>query len=376
MTNFRRLGETFLIALAILLPVASAKAQCISGDDFAICPAKDTIYLLDSTSLGALSLSERKTKWRIKLPHETEESFLGPVATEDSVVIYAGVPLTRVYAFDASTGKPSWRVEASSDEWISAGAYILFGDREHWEGVSALDGKTGKTVWHHTAGRPGDIAFLALSGHLILTNLFAIDAYSGQVLKRWPKDWDISAMSFAGPNLAIGTRYGGLGASKLAIYSWPGFQMLWSRRDDTWSKSNPRVIRIAGIDGDAKNLLVASYDAAFFSRGHATLEEFITSTGKRVWSKNIACDYMLLTSPIALAQGLPIFAMADTENSGVVEAFDAATGKQKWIAHTDQRLTGGPICDGQYCYFGSLSHEVLSIDVQSGAQSWLALPKE
>src|SRR5258708_9725647 len=228
--NFRKLAGILIMVLSVPFAAARTEAQCIDGEDFSICPAKDTVYLLNETAVGALNLSDGKVKWRNNLPHETQESFLGPIVTADSVLIFAGVPLTRAYAFDAATGNPRWRIEASSDELISVGPYIFVGGREHWEGLTALDSKTCKIIWHHGGKRPGDIAFLALSGHLILTNLFAIDANSGQVLKRWPKDWDISAISFAGPNLAIGTRYVGLGARNLAIYAWPGFQRQASRR--------------------------------------------------------------------------------------------------------------------------------------------------
>lgn len=100
------------------------------------------------------------------------------------------------------------------------------------------------------------------------------------------------------------------------------------------------------------------------------------ATSKTMWSKNIAAGYMLLPSPVALVQGLAIFVMADSATTGVVQAFDAETGRQKWIAHTDRRLTDRPVCDGRHCFVGSVSREVLEIDVSSGAQSWLSLPKE
>ena len=372
----RKIVGYLFAALILLFVEATANAQCFSGDDFAICPAQDTVYLLNATSIGAMASSNGKIKWLTKLPHETDETFTGPVATADSVVIFGGVPLTRIRAFDAVTGKPTWGIEASSDDWTSAGPYVLFEDREHWEGLTALNGKTGKIVWHHTASKPGQVGFTDFSGRVLLTNLFAIDVDTGQVLQRWPKEWRISTAVFAGPYVAIGTEDGGVDRTKLAVYSWPGYKMLWSRRDATRTRSNSGENMIVGIAGDAHRLLVATYDDYAFHPGNATLEWIAATTGKTIWSKKIAVRYMLLPSPVALIQGLAIFAMADSANSGVVEAFDAETGEQRWIAHTNQRLTSGPVCDGRDCYIGSVSHEVLAIDVSSGAQSWLSIPKE
>jgi outer membrane protein assembly factor BamB len=375
--NPPKLAGMLSTILGIFFLACSAEAQCVGGLDFTYCPAVDTIYLLTGASLGAFSVSERKVKWQTELPHETDESFLAPVATPDSVVISAGAPLTRIHAFDPATGKPSWHVETSADDFVSAGPYILFWDKEHWEGLTALDGKTGKIAWHHSGRRPGAIRFYASSGRVLLTNLFAIDAYSGRVLKRWPRDWEVSAAALTGGLSIIGTRWGGSpNHGKLAAYSGPSYETLWRRRDTLWTKGDPRERIVAGIAADANDLLVASYDADVFRPGHATLERVSAASGKTIWTREIACEFMLGPSPVALVQGLAIFAMADSRNSSVVQAFDAATGQQKWIVHTDRRLIDGPVCDSQHCFLGSVSNEVFMIDVPSSAQSWLALPKE
>lgn len=371
--TFRTFAGILFAVLGILILAGRAEAQCMGGLDFTYCPSVDTMYLHNEKYLGALTVSENKIKWQTELPHEIEEDFNGPVATAENVVIYAGAPLTRIRAFNAVTGKPSWRIETSSGDVVSAGPYFLYADITHWEGINAVDGRTGKIVWHHGGRKPGDIQFYALSKRVSLTNIFAIDANTGQVMKRWPKDWDISAATFAGPFIAIGTRYGGLEHYKLAIYSRSPYQMLWSRRDTTWKKSDPQERLIAGVAGDATNLLAATYEDEPSHPGHATLECISTASGKTIWSKDITANYMLLSSPVALSQGLAIFVMADSRNTSVVEAFDASTGEQKWIIHTDRRLTDGPVCDDRHCYMGAISHEVLAIDVQSGAQSWFSL---
>jgi outer membrane protein assembly factor BamB len=371
MTNFRRFAETHLIAIAILLPVVPAKAQCSGTDDFAICPARDTIYLLNSTSLGALSLSEQKTKWQIKLPGESDESFLGPVATPDAVLVYAGFPDTRIYAFDTATGHPIWHLETSSRNLDSFGLYILMNDPKFWDGLVALDGKTGRAVWNHPSKIPRT-ARPASSERVLLTKFHAINADTGQVLQDWPKSWDVFSTAQASGIRAIGTRDG-----RLAAFSAPGYEMRWTRQD---SKSR----LAAELECDGNNLLVVWYDAAtdygvyhreFYRPGHVTLQLLSAASGAIRWTKEIDCDWVL-PSAAALKGGQVLFVKGESSNFGIVEMFDITTGKQKRIARTDRRLTGGPICDGRYCYFGSLTHDVLSIDAQTGAQSWLSLPKE
>jgi len=369
--SFRKRAGILFLALSSFLVAAYAKAQCFSGDDFAVCPAKDTIYLLDDKSLGALSVSEKKIKWQIKLPRERDESFLGPVATTDAVVVYAGFPDTRMYAFDTATGQPIWHLETSSRDLDSFGLYILANDPKFWDGLTALDGKTGKRVWHHPA-KIRRTAAPPAPERVLLTKYHAIDADTGRVLQDWPKGWDVFSKALANGVRAIGTRDG-----KLAAYSGPGYEMRWIRRD-----SGNRLV--AGLEADETNLLVVWYDNAtnydlyhreFYRPGHVTLQLVAAASGAIRWSKEIDCNNVL-PSAAALVQGEAIFAKGEPPNSAVVEAFDANSGLQKWILQTDRGLTGGPVCAGEHCYIEAVSSEVLMIDPQSGARSWLSLRKE
>ena len=370
MISRKRAGILFS-SLCTLLLTAPARAQCFNGDDFAVCPAKDTIYLLNDKSLGAISLSGKQIKWQMKLPHERDETFLGPVATPDAVVVYAGFPDTQIYAVDSATGHPIWHLETSSRELDSSGFYILMNDPQFWDGQAALDGKTGKRVWHHPAKVPRRAAH-ATPERILLTKYHAIDADSGQVLQDWPKGWDVVSTAQASGLRAIGTRDG-----QVAAYYGPGDEMKWTRRDS-------RNRMVAGLAADENNLLVVWYDATrdydryhgeFYRPGHVTLQLLTAASGAILWSEEIDCN-SVFPSAAALVEGQAIFVKGESLNSSVVESFDAMTGKQKWITHIDRRLTDGPVCDGQHCYIGSLSHEVLVVDPQSGAATWISLPKE
>jgi len=364
------------VVFVMVLSALSVKGQCLDGNSFVVCPSIDAIYLLNKNSLGAVNLSDGTVKWQVVLPHETDEAYLGPVRSDNALVLFAGTPLTRAYAFDPESGRLIWRKEASSDEWIGAGPYILFGDRQHWEAVTALDDRTGQEIWHHSGRNPGTVNFADLSGRVVLTNLFALDAYTGEVLKRWPGQWQVSAATFAGRYVAIGTETGGPSHAKLAVYSLPSFQLLWTRREHPGATKDSRERNIAEITGDAEHLLVASSGGGMESPGRLRLEWISIVSGKTLWSREIAGLGIQFLAPIALNQRLAIVATENLDKSGTVQALDRETGALKWTIRVAGQLTSGLVCEREACYAGSVSGEVLRLDVVSKAQTWYGLPRQ
>ena len=353
--------------LGILFMQTGVNAQCVRGNGYAYCPDADALYLLTETSLGAITVSHKEIKWRINFPEDAAASEL--VVAADRVVFAVRQYPSSILAFDALTGDAVWHVERNRIETMGSQGPYIFAETDDPEGLIALDSRNGKIVWSHEGKKRGFAHIIKSSNGELLTTLFAVDIHSGRILKRWPRDWDVSTATFAGDLRVIGTRYAWPRHETLAAYSGTDFKLRW-----TWS--DPKKPIVAGIVEGAEDLLVATYPEESFGPGDATLEWISASTGKTVHTKTITADYMLLPDPIALVHGLAIFVMADTENTGVVQAFDAATGEQKWIAHTDRRLTDGPVCDERRCFIGSVTHEVLEIDAQTGAQTWLSLPKE
>ncbi len=227
--------------------------------------------------------------------------------------------------------------------------------------------KTGQIVRKGSLGNSDFVRFFAPSRELLLTNLFAMDVVSGRVLKRWPKDWRVVEAAVSGDLTMIGTESAWPHHETLAVYSGADYKLLWTRRD----AKEPIV---AGIAAEDDKMLVATYKSEeMFHSGIAHLEMMAARTGKPIWTKQIRADYMLLDTPVALAEGAAIFFLDDTADSSVVQEFDVDTGAPKWTVHTDRRLVDGVICSGGRCFIGSDGGEIAEIDARTGEVRWLAI---
>jgi outer membrane protein assembly factor BamB len=325
----------------------------------------------DST-LTSLSLSRGTVKWHIALP-KSESEFNGPVATVDTVAVWSGFPGTEIDAFTAAIGKPSWRIETSSGSLAALGHHIFLSDAEHSEALTAVDDRTGKRVWHHSGNARtfGGVELFDAGDGGILTDKFAIDAYSGQILRRWPRHWDVSAAVLADKFAVIGIAWVGDEPTKLVAYSVPGYGMLWVKDD-------PRKGEIRGLVTDANRIFAALYpDASFLEPGEVALEMLDASSGKTIWTRTIRSASMLY-GPVGLAQGVSVFVTGDSADSSVVQGFDAATGASKWTVHANERLVGEVLCVDVNCYIEAIASpvHVLVINVQTGKQSWIRIPTQ
>ena len=368
--RLRRMAQ--LVGVLTLLSVAATtQGQCLSGADVAICPAADVMYINRNDTLTALSLSRGAVEWHIALP-KSDSDFDGPVATADTVAVWAGFPATRVDGFDAATGKHLWTVETSTDDMTALGHYVFVNDAEHWEALTALDGRTGKRVWHHSGTRfspNGRVRFYASDGRTLLTNFFAIDAQSGLILARWPRRREVSAGVLGDKFAVIGISWAADEPTKIAAYSLSGYETLWVKDD-------PRKREIRGLAADGNRVFAALYpDASFLEPGEVGLDLLDAASGKTIWSKTIKSDSTLY-SAIGLTQGVAVFVTGDSAMSSSVEGFDAATGQSKWRVHVDEKLVGSVLCAGANCYIEAISSpgHVLGVNVQTGAQSWFRIP--
>jgi outer membrane protein assembly factor BamB len=56
--------------------------------------------------------------------------------------------------------------------------------------------------------------------------------------------------------------------------------------------------------------------------------------------------------------------------AGNMYAWDAATGKERWVFRSDGPIGHSPAFDGDTLYFGSMDHKVYALDVRTGKPKW------
>lgn len=367
-----RTATIYSVIFAVLFMSAHCEAQCTGADQFVVCPSLDRIFIIQDWFesqphyLAALSLSGGEVKWRIDLSQTTVHS--NPAATADVVAFSTGETPEQIEAFDARTGKPVWKIRRRTYGITSVGP-IIFADSLRPGGLIAIDGKTGAVLWS-PAGKRGDFArFYESSGQMLLTNLYALDAYSGRISKHWPRAWTVSAAAFGEKFVVIGNRYAGPKIGTLAVYSLPNYELAWVKDDSLRGE-------IAGVAADADHIFAAVYPQRWesFQAGEVRLEMVSAPSGKTIWTKMMN-SAELFPSAVGLAQAVGVFATGESPDSGIVQGFDATTGAVKWTVRTDKKISE-VVCPNDTCYIDSPMGEVLAIDVHRGTQRWYRIPTQ
>jgi len=97
--------------------------------------------------------AKKRVQWKVSVGKSSAWSFLGsrPACTE-TMVVTGG--LGGVYAFDAATGTPKWKVPSSSDVWSQPA--IDVNDRVYAHArngtLQAINGTTGQLLWQRSVG--------------------------------------------------------------------------------------------------------------------------------------------------------------------------------------------------------------------------------
>jgi outer membrane protein assembly factor BamB len=373
-----RVQQTASILFSVLaVMTAKTNAQCKIAYTYALCPTADTIYVVNTprhpSVIAAFEVSTGKLKWSTVFPEARDvQSDLAPTA---DVVAFAFANTLRPYgsnrdegieALDARTGKLAW-VNSAPNSWLaSAGPYILTGS-EKPEGMIVIDGRTGKVVRKLPSDARGNVDVYGWKGRVLLTDLYAVDLDTGAVLKEWPSDGGVSSAAFAGEQVVIGTDSVMTGRSKLAAYSLPSFQMAWVRE-------NPGKRYLAALAGDADRIVAAIYPDRDSERlpGNMEVQVLNSSSGTLLWSKTFRSESLDFDPPppVGLTSRVAVVSTLDEgRGSSTLQAFDVATGRERWQLHL-KTVYEGVICADAYCYVAGVGGKVLSVDVHTGAQRW------
>jgi outer membrane protein assembly factor BamB len=344
MTNF------FLLSFLCLglLAWPSEVDVCYSGYSFAYCRQSQTLYLVSGGVISAVDSTGGQLRWQKDL--ENEFVHAGPVATGHSLSLVTGAIAETIHGLDLRTGENLWKVPSKTTDLLTAGSYLLANTNE-WEGVMAIDSKTGKVVWRHSGETRSFINLLAASPSILLTNLFSLDVRSGNILKRWPRGYRVTSAAFMDQAQVLGTSDG-----RLVTYASDGRRM--------WEKMVFSGLEVSAIVGGQDRVVAVSYDPCLFIPGKASLA-LLSSTGEVVWDKHLEVSGRSLPRPVAITDQLVVFVRHDRESDRIL-GLDLASGNLRWDSDSRRQLREGIVCVGDSCFVGSNEGVVVTVDVQSG----------
>ena len=269
-----------------------------------------------------------------------------PVLRDDT--LYIGSQDGRLYAFEASGGKPVWDFRAGSN--ITGAAAVTeslvivgtLGGKVH-----AIDRSTGAPVWEFaTDGKIWSDA--AVSDNTVFVGsedgyIYALDIALGSLKWRFETGGSV----VGGPSVAGNTVYAASYDDYVYALDTRTGEVRWKTELQARSVSTPLV-----SDG---LVFVGSSDDHLYA-----LDE---STGRLVW--NFWARGNVLTSAAA-SNGRVYFGSDD----GYVYALDAGDGSTLWSFKTDDRVRSSPLAHEGVVYVGSDDDHLYALDAVTGSLIW------
>jgi outer membrane protein assembly factor BamB/serine/threonine protein kinase len=268
-------------------------------------------------------------------------------------VVYVCSNNSKLYALDASTGKPRWTAsmgsstESYSSPAIANGVVYVGGSTD--SNLQAFDATTGKSRWTAPTGGFAYSSPAVASGVVYVgtfgNGLQAFDATTGK--SRWTAPTD--SFIYSSPAVANGVVYVGTYFGKLYAFDALTGKSRWTASTGDIIETSPTVANgIVYVSLDGQRLLA-----------------FNASTGAALWTAHIGGR--LLSSP-AVANGVIYVGSLDNK----LYAFDATTGKFLWSAPTGDYIETDPTVANGVVYIGSSDGKLYAFDTTTGKFLWSA----
>ncbi|MEV4895545.1 PQQ-binding-like beta-propeller repeat protein [Nonomuraea sp. NPDC055795] len=313
-----------------------------------------------------------------------------PTINGDTVYAAGG---GRVYALDASSGRPRWS-RAISDS--VSGPLQFSGDLVYAKDHStlyALDARTGRPRWRYPSQDLGD-PFLTTRDRVIVcegSETIAMDAATGSRLWRFRTAdrcvW-FSLVQAGGTVYMSDTGHAGATGTVYALDVVTG-RLRWSVRtgtDDagTWVAPAGKVVYIGGADRRIRALDAATGAQRWSTRLGGAIASTPLPAGDAVYVK--AADYKVhaldartgrkrwttLTGDISpnldLTLGKDLLYVVTSD--GILSAFDTATGAERWSTPMDGFIGVGPTVHQGVVYVSNIGGAVHALDGVTGARRW------
>jgi outer membrane protein assembly factor BamB len=313
----------------------------------------------DEVSITPANVTELKLEWT------------DPGGTDEAPVVSGGFTYgscydqTEVCRIDLSTGDVSWHegfASGTPSAWMVLGQGVLL---LQVAGVlTALDPVTGAQLWSAPSGVPADSGIPVISG----SSAYLVDSGSDAVyavsLANGQRLWQANVTgtdAFTGQGLAVSgnevlaTVSNSSGGAVYALSTSSG-QRQWR----TAIKSqviSPAFVTISGS---------SAYVTGSGSDGGA-LYVLSTSSGTMQWHKSLQGEG---ESPAVVGGGLVYAGSGVDDGDGVIQAFNATTGKQAWETDAGRQFNPYALADGILFDDDYDFQELIAYSAQTGAQLW------
>ncbi|GAA3339178.1 hypothetical protein GCM10020358_22000 [Amorphoplanes nipponensis] len=330
MSPARLLAGTALLAAALLAAPAPARAAPAPGWAQPGYGPGDTYYNPAESVINAGTVDAVRRRWTVALPEAPQRCARAAEPVVAGGRVFAPTE-TGIVAYQAGTGRPSWRFDWPYPEDETTPHLAVAGDllivansgcqsQSDPDGtVRALSAVSGRLVW--TVSLPAPVESLVVDrGIAVVSGESASDspAVVGLSVADGTRRWQLAGHSSAGVSAGGRVLVGRVGAAGTSALSVTSGRMLWTRAAAwTGRAADPAGDRFYA--SDARNAMLC-LDAA---------------TGAVVWSA------ARKGSALIAADGRRVYrAMGPA-----VEALDARTGARRWTAslpgHAGQPVRAG-----------------------------------
>ena len=313
---------------------------------------------LDTNAVHAVDIRSGKPKWEF----HTDASVHGSPAVADGIV-YAPTIHGTLHAIDAATGRELWKREAERPEPpLQRRAYSYYGPavadgKVYWPYqtrhgkassglLTALDGKTGATVWESpmtgatmSDGTPAVADGTVFVGNETADRIVAYDAATGA--RKWTSTARLGGWQDAAPAAAGGRVFIGSNNGVIARDATTGAD-LWQYRstDTSWIPGNatPSTPAVAG-------------DTLYMGFPDGRVTALNVATGAVTWTVRLPGKPYLggvLSAPAVSGDTLYI-----GNNDGHVYALDRTSGSTLWSYEIGSWVASAPAVSGNALLIGA-----------------------
>lgn len=340
----RCVAGIFLAAACVWSQASRTFPTQVKGFDFVAQESASgeigRVYLFGGAShIVCLDGESGHVIWSVKAPGLSHQGSpgAGPVLAGKTLMYMGGGGFFTAYGLDTQTGKTKWVLNKRSPT-LAASPDTVFLARQWGGGVIAVNARTGKIKWEHGATRVGGtLTRIIYSEGRLYTNSHEVwDTGSGH----------LSKLSFGPGDDVVGALAASAGRVFLTGYNMPLVAVEAETGGKLWEAPNPVPSSPATtpdefVAASDRYAVAAFYNDSAFEARRGVLEAYNAATGRRLWTKTITSAIGLLPDPVSVDNQL-VYLLEPGGKRGAertVTAFDARTGKQVW-KFAAKRLNG------------------------------------